>query len=325
VNESVKQPKSIRLVQFLEELVRLRSRTVVDLDSYEQVLWLGSIPEENECYSRHRDAMHEDDPDLWVEVRKPREPKLPHPPAECEPWLGGWDRDDPETEPTLRETILASAVVGTDDVMTGEVDGDGDGDAMFGPEQLDSYDLGPLKELELSDYPGIEEAWQHYVDTAWRPWAVERKRWASIQSNYAKLFEIHSHLQTRGEQAELLLCIGLLVWNTGSTRIRRHLVTGRVDLVFDETRGRFQIRPHSSGVQLGVELDMLPPESRLPGMEQAASNGLAAAGEDVWDRSTVDSVMSSLAHQLSDHGEFFAEELDAGRADEHPAVRFAPA
>lgn len=316
-----KPPKCSRLVQFLEELVRLRSRTIMDLDSYEEVLWLGGMPEEDECYSRHRDAMHEDDPDLWVEVRKPREPRLPRPPAECEPWLGEWDRDDPETEPTLQETILAPVEAGTGDAL----DGEEDGDALFGAEQSEPLDFSSPKELALSDYPEIQDAWQHYVDTEWRPWAVERKRWASIQSNYAKLFEIHSHLQTRGEQAELLVCIGLLAWNAGSTRIRRHLVTGRVDLVFDETRGRFQIRPHSSGVRLSVELDMLPPESRLPGMEQAASDGLAAAGEDIWDRSAVDPVMSSLAHQLSDHGEFFADELDAGSADQHPAVRFAPA
>lgn len=314
-------PKCSRLVQFLEELVRLRSRTIVDLDSYEEVLWLGVMPEEDECYSRHRDAMHEDDPDLWVEVRKPREPRLPPPPAECVPWLGEWDRDDPETEPTLREMILAPVGMGTGD----ELDSEEDSDALLGAERSELLDLSSPKELTLSDSPEIQGAWQHYVDTAWHPWAVESKRWASIQSNYAKLFGIHSYLQTRGEQAELLLCIGLLAWNVGSTRIRRHLVTGRVDLVFDETQARFQIRPHSSGAGLSVELDMLPPESRLPGMDQAASDGLAAAGEDIWDRSAVDPVMSSVAHQLSDNGEFFADELDAGSADQHPVVRFAPA
>lgn len=39
-----KSPKRSRLVQFIEELVRLRPRTVVDLDSYEEILWLGGMP-----------------------------------------------------------------------------------------------------------------------------------------------------------------------------------------------------------------------------------------------------------------------------------------
>lgn len=318
------QPKCLRLVQYLEELVRLRSKTISDVDSYEQVLWLGRLPEEDECFSRHREDAHEDDPDLWIEVRKPREPRLPAPPEECKPWIGEWNRDDPEVEPRLRDTILCPS--DATEVATDEEYPEGTSAPSASAASDDTIEPRPSDEMHLEDHPEVQTAWDTYIASQWRPWAVERKRWQPIQDRYAELFEIHSYLQTRGEQAEILLGIGLLCWSAGEVRIRRHLVAGRVDLVFDEKRARFQVRPHSAGVQLNVELDMLPPECRVPGMEPAAARGLAVAGEDIWDRGAIDPVLTSLAHRLSDHGEYLHERFEPGTAvGDHPVVLYAPA
>lgn len=277
------RPKSTRLVQFLEELVRLRSKITSDIDSYEQVLWLGRLPEEDECFTRHRQDAHEDDPDLWIEVRKPREPRLPSPPDLCNPWIGEWDRDNPELEPRLRDTILRPIEASDDNEDDEEIDMSST--SMPDARSSEHEQAFVSDELRLEDHPDVRSAWDTYISSEWRLWAAERKRWKSIQDRYAELFEIYSHLQTRGEQVELLLGVGLLYWSVGSTRIRRHLVTGRVDLAFDEKRAMFQVRPHSAGVQLSVELDMLPPECRIAGMESAAVQGLTAAGEDPWDSS----------------------------------------
>jgi len=323
MNASDIPPKGARLIQYLEELVRLRSKTIQDVDSYEAVLWLGRLPEEDECFSRHRDEPHEDDPDLWLEIRKPREPRLAPPPAECEPWIGEWDRSDPEIEPTLHDTILAppdlhAAPRGYDDPD--------DPDHIFFREGAEAEGAALPEELHLADFPQVQSDWRTYIDSTWKPWAIERKRWLSVQVHYAKLFEIYSYLQTRGEQVELLLGVGLLCWSVGPVRIRRHLVTGRVDLVFDESRARFHIRPHSAGVHLSPELDMLPAEARVPGMENDAAQGLNAAGDDIWDRGAIDLVLNSISHQLSDHGEYLADGVDPGTSTgEHPVVKYAPA
>ncbi len=318
------RPKCARLVQYLEELVRLRSKTISDVDSYEQVMWLGRLPEEDECFSRHREDAHEDDPDLWIEIRKPREPRLPAPPEQCKPWINEWNRDDHDVEPQLRETILRP--IWANDEADSEEDAESQSQFSSNAPFSEEVQAPSSEELRLEDHLAVWSAWDAYIESQWRPWAAERKRWQSIQDRYAELFEIHSHLQTRGEQVELLLGVGLLCWSAGSTRIRRHFVTGRVDLDFDEKRARFHVRPHTAGAQLNVEFDMLPPERRAPGMEAAAAQGLAAAGEDIWDRGAIDPVLNSLAHLLSDHGVYLREndtpEIAAG---EHPVVLYAPA
>lgn len=304
--------------------MRLRSKTISDIDSYEQVLWLGRLPEEDECFSRHREDAQEDDPDLWIEVRKPREPRLPPPPEQCKFWIGEWNRDEPDVEPRLRESILRP--VEASDEAAGEEDAESLSKFSSGAPFSEDAQMRPSEELRLDDHPEVRSAWGAFIASQWQPWAAERKRWQSIQDRYAELFEIHSHLQTRGEQVELLLGVGLLCWSVGSTRIRRHLVAGRVDLVFDEKRARFQVRPHSAGVQLNVELDMLPAECRVAGMESVAVQGLAVAGEDVWDRGAIDPVLNSLAHRLSDHGEYLDERNQPDAAvGEHPVVLYAPA
>jgi very-short-patch-repair endonuclease len=319
MSDSTQRPKSLRLVRFLEELVRMRSRRVTDVDSYEHVLWLDKLPEEPECYSRHRDPAQDDDPDLWVEVSKPREPRLPAPPEECRPWLAHELDDDPNTEPTLRETILQP--ISDQSSFAGPISQSDQTESGSG---WDTGLASDTEEWELADHPEIVEEWRQYIDTSWRPWAEARKRWMSIQKKYAKLFEMHSHLQTRGEQVELLIGVGLLRWSQSPTAIRRHLVTARVDMQFDERRGRFEIRPHSAGVSLRAEFDMLPPELHVLGMEETAQEGLQAAGDDIWDRGAIDAVLSAIAHQLAEDGEYVDDDASAGTPCPHPVVSSSP-
>ena len=53
MSEQSGKPKDVRLVQYLEALASIRSKTVRDINAYEHVLWLGRVPEEPECFSRH--------------------------------------------------------------------------------------------------------------------------------------------------------------------------------------------------------------------------------------------------------------------------------
>jgi len=312
MSEQPTTSKGTRFVQFLEALVRIRSKTIHDLKSYEHVFSLGRLPNEPECFSQHRDSALEDDPDLWLEVRKPKEPRVPPPPSICLPWINAWDRNDFETEPQLRETILAP-VPASDLVDDREEQPD------------EEFSVVADNELHLKDHPNVMDAWNDYISSHWNPWAARRSRWHAVQKKYAKLFDIYSYMQTRGEQVELLLGVGLLSWRLKGATIRRHLITARVDLTFDENRARFSVRPHSADVQLHPEFDMLPPDVMPPSVETTAQEGLRSAEDDIWDRGTVDSVLESIAHQLSDQGDYFADQNVAEQhATEHPVVQFAP-
>lgn len=294
-----------RLVRYLRSLAGLRTKTVRDVSRYEHRVWLGRIPEEPECFSRHRDEPLDDDPDLWMEVRKPEEPLLPSPPEECRRWVGEWDRNDFRTPPSLREQIL---------VLTRPTESD------------DTADEREPTTLRLDDHPAVRGAWGRYIRERWTPWAADRARWDSVQAKYTKLFDIYSHLQTRGEQVELLLAAGLLSWQVDGASVRRHLLVAKVDLAFDERRGIFQIRPHSGGAELTPEFDMMPPNAAPPSLERQAQTSIQGADDDLWDRPTIDPILTSIANLLSDKGVFHPDDLLAEQpSTEHPVVSWAPA
>lgn len=207
MNASDRPPKGTRLVRYLKELARLKSKSIPDVNRYEAVLWLGRLPEGNECFSRHRDDPHDDDPDLWLEVRKPQEPQIPPPPAECMPWLTEHGYRDSRKEPFLRQRIPAPTslnVYSLDDDTPRDSD-----DPSLSESTCPEHTKSP-QDLLLDDYPQVQQSWQNYLDTTWWPWAIEQERWRSIQHAYETLFRIHSAQQTRGEQVELLLGVGLL-------------------------------------------------------------------------------------------------------------------
>ena len=202
MNEQPTTSKNTRLVNYLEALVRLRTKPIQNISSYEHVLWMGTIPNEAECFSRHRDSAHDDDPDLWIEIKKPIEPTLPTPPSICLPWIGKWDRNDFINVPHLQETIVdPQSILGT----KSDSDDENESNLLNPP---------PTVELHLRDHQDVISAWDQYVSNSWTPWTSVRARWNSIQEVYKKLFDIHSYMMTRGETVELILGVGLLSWRT---------------------------------------------------------------------------------------------------------------
>ena len=62
-----------------------------DYSDYEEVLWFKNVPHEPECYSAawgaKREQDDEGDRDIWLEVRKRKEPTCPKIPDECVNWV----------------------------------------------------------------------------------------------------------------------------------------------------------------------------------------------------------------------------------------------
>lgn len=100
------QDKAIRLFSYLQELVQLRAPQVRNVESYEKVLWFSELPHEEGCYSISWGAPLEDS-DLWVEVKKRKEPPCPTPPENCAEWLNPAELRQSDAEPKLRARILA--------------------------------------------------------------------------------------------------------------------------------------------------------------------------------------------------------------------------
>src|SRR5260221_79107 len=101
---------AIRLYTFLKEFTELRTQTVRSLDVYDEVLWLADIPREPECYSAAWErGNREETPETWLEIRKPKVPRVPAPPEALVPWIIESQLGDPSVDvPELRPEAAIS-------------------------------------------------------------------------------------------------------------------------------------------------------------------------------------------------------------------------
>ena len=142
---------------------------------------------------------------------------------------------------------------------------------------------------------------------------------------YAELFRLHTQVRKQGEILELVLGLGLLDWRDSSKGtsppIQRHMVTARVDLLFDPATGIIQLNGTADGVQLRIEDDMLDAEWRPErGQYAAVSEQLSAIDDDIWDRARTFTALKAWATVLHADCEWSPELRPAIGEVEKPRV-----
>ncbi|MCA9469849.1 MAG: AAA family ATPase [Nitrospira sp.] len=297
----------MRLIDYLQKLAALRSNIVRDVGSYQNILWLHEIPHEKGCETLAWGTNEDVGTDIWLEVQKTNEPGLPQVPESIKQWVKSETLKNTDDFPELHSTIT----------VQGEM-------------KASEENPPPIcyEERKLEDYPDIQQKWHRYLDEQWVPWADLHHRWEAVQRVYTKLFVIHQDQQRLGEEYELILGLGLLTWKTptGHT-VCRHLITARAYLEFESKLGRFTVGPDPDGAKLCAELDMLDATEQPFQAQKLSNEGLKSADEDPWNRSSVDSVLHSLAKVLGALGEYHPDSLEVhqARAENKPVVEFAPA
>lgn len=92
----------------------------------------------------------------------------------------------------------------------------------------------PREPVRLEEAPEVQQAWEQYLEAQWRPWQQEMQRLESVRQCYRHLFAMHQEQQRRGEQYELLVGVGTLLWkDTDDRQVRRPLLTVRASLTID--------------------------------------------------------------------------------------------
>ena len=283
--------KAIRLIEYLKHIATLRSKTVRDTSEYERVLWIKDIPQERGCYTRAWDTDAESESDIWVEVQTYREPVKPSPPPKCE------GQYDPHT------------IKNTNQI----------------PELI--YDFNDQLRLIHNQQQAlipheIETDWEDYIENKWKPWQKEHKRWQSVHKVYSALFEIHQYQAKLGEEYELVLGLGLLVWQSqAGLKIKRHIIVADAMLEFEAHQSKFVVRANTDGPKLRSELDMLEDQPR--GAVKEAKEKL---NDDPWDKKNIEEVLKSLIHQISPDGEYDDSlAIEVRRSTENPIVFYSPA
>lgn len=307
--------RAIRLIDYLIEIARLRSRIVREIDDYHRVLWLHEIPDEPKCcFTQAWGTNKEYDEDIWIEIKKYNEPILDEVPEICKKWVN---------ESTLNNSTDIPELLSSITIQVEEQNPDADTD------NSEQAQINVSKTLQLKDYPEVSKTWEFFIDSKWFPWAELHRRWQSVQNVYGKLFGIHQEQQKLGEEYELILGLGLLTWRTPSGQtVRRHLITAKAALTFDARLGKFTVMPAADGAQMNVEFDMLDIEHQPLKIRQTIQEMLLSSDDNPWDRACIDSVLNALANSLSDQGQGeYSENLELSQrsAQTKPIIEYAPA
>ena len=221
----------LRLVQYLRALSTVGAKTARTPEHCNKVLWL---PLEAGLISREQD---ESGDVFRIEVKKERRPPLPPPPERCRRWI---DKDALHNLDTVPELCL--------------------------PAELRQNALTTIHaQGEEAFYPDTfarkEQQWREYIEQQWKPWRERCRRALAHKRIYTDLFRLYQERQKLGEQYELLLCFGLLIWETPNRElVRRHLITAEAAVSFEPALKKLTVYQTSQFPR--VELDMLSPEEQ---------------------------------------------------------------
>jgi len=304
------QEKTLRLVEYLAALARINSKITRSIGDYRKILWIHNIPHEpKHCYTQAWKQEDDHDEDVWIEIIKFQEPNLPEIPIKCEDWVNYEALRNLKELPELHETIVVEHI--EQDPETGE-------------------EFRNNETLFLGDSPDVQQAWDVYLEKKWLPWAELYERYSRVQGVYADLFHIYQEQQKLGEQYELVFCLGLLSWKIpGGYEVKRHIIVSKASLEFEAHLGKFTVKQAIDGDQADVELDMLDIQDQPQNIRQLVEEGRSAIGSNLWDRSNVDAVLSSIANSLADsgQGEYQADSFEPQHVvpSEKPLIEYAPA
>ncbi|CAM3449355.1 AAA domain-containing protein [Nocardioides dubius] len=288
------------LFAFLAEVQRIREAPVRSYRQYDETWWLDEFPAHPAIASAlDEQPPAEDAPILTIDRIASR--PAPKPSDELAQWMG-WNLDDANAEPRLREWVDASRV----------------------PHLVPRVSVeGPAKSVFLEDEPELRSEGARYL-TQWREWAEQEKADRPVRDLYADLFSAYQTVISHGEASELVLGVGVIDWVPAHhDQVERHLLTFPVTLEFDETTGRLTALHDTGSRALSVELDMLDPALVTAQVSELRTATLAYEGHPL-DHAGIKAEVVRFAHALDSNGAYLDERRSAKPTSELRST-FSPA
>jgi len=288
--------KAVKLHQYLHSLVRLRSKVVLDTSQYIDILWLHKIPHQSLCHCIVWDYLKEEGDPIWVEIKRPILPKVPHVPDECLDWIEFKTLDNYLSEPTLKDKIIKQRTEQNEN-----------------PEYLD-----------LVSFPNVLVKWKEYLERDWNPWAKKYKEIKEVSDIYSLLFNMYQQQKALGESYEVVVGLGLLSHTSkDGANIYRHILTAQTELNFEPNKGTITIKASPDGAKLRFETEMLDP-SEQPAVEIQLNleERLKEISEDIWEKSFVHPVIRSWINSLNPRA-IYSEEILPVEKSSSPNVTLA--
>jgi len=267
--DELARERAARLFRFLQETIVLRTKKVRDLAAYESAFWFHELPREPEVNTL---AFGEpDDNEPWLRIDRVTRPNPPTAPDTCDGWFDRSSLDDSSVDPVLfTERMLTVHETPSADEVPSEVK------------------PPPPQAIHIEDTPEVRAAWEQFLAEKWRPWQQEIQRLDPILRCYRKLFAIHQEQERRGEQYELVVGVGTLLWkNERNQTVRRPILTQRATLMLHPASGRIELSVSEESSEITLEKDMLehdelPPQATQRNVEQRVEQLISP-----WDRDAV--------------------------------------
>lgn len=261
----------------------------------------------------HFDTGTSDD-DTWLRVERLHESK---PPAPQTPLLAAFVT---QSNTPAKEPGLASHVSRTQLITLGiEAPALAEGEK---PEQTVAVAALPIKEQLHSEL-------KTYITHVWQPWAEREKEVRKTISKYADLFASYQMLQGNlvDSPLELVLGVGLAVWDLPDGKLGYPLISQLVELSIDEHSHAIEVRPRSLDAHL--ELDVYTALDN-PGVAEVARLGKehfkAGDGQvNPFVPSTFEPVLKTASSLLDSKGAYWPshttpEDRQLPKAGEHLLV-----
>jgi len=299
--------KAVRLYQYLQHLVKLRTSVVSNIDQYIDIIWLRDIPHEKYCHCAVWNFSKKEDSDpIWVEIKRPVLPKVPKIPEICDKWVDLSTLENYTVEPVLKDKIVK------------EVDSDDKDDQ----ERVLEY-------LNLADFPDVQQVWFVYVQSQWKVWAEEYERVKKVQDIYSHLFSMYQQQKALGESYEVIIGLGLLNCKTkGGAKIYRHIISAQTELDFESNKGTIVVKASPEGAKLQFETEMLDPsEQPSVKIQLNLEERLSEIANDIWDKSLIDPVIKSWINS-KDPKAVYSDDIYPPQKDntpDYPVASFGPA
>ncbi|XCN74274.1 MAG: AAA domain-containing protein [Candidatus Electrothrix aestuarii] len=260
--------KFVRFVRYLRALSKMSAKTVRSLEQYRQVFWL---PLDSGVVRAEQDQT---DDALWIEVKRTEKPPLPLPPERCRTWVDSEALENLDVIPELRlpaEFLHRVSAAGKS---------------------------GGEEALYPDTFARKEQQWQDYIEQQWKPWREQCRQVLFHEKISTDLFRLYQEQQKLGEQYELLLCFGLLTWETPSEEIvQRHLIVVEATISFDPTAKKLCVYQTSQNPR--VELDMLSLDEQPADAQRIIQECNQALEGNLRKKQALDAVLDTLGQALS--------------------------
>ncbi len=277
------------LFQFLKAFNTLKRKPLLNMQSYEEVVWFYDIPNEKECYSIVNNLNDErNNFSKWIEIKKPQRKPYPQPPSAIKPWLTNDSHlSNYNIKPQLFSHILKDSAL-----------------KILQDDQESIEKQEENDRILLTDCPEIKIAFEDYLNQKWLPWSQEEKRLESVLNIYNNFYRIYKKNQSQGEIFQICLGLGLLhTKNQRGQEIKRHIITAPVSINFNSVTGTLTVEPSEQTVDIALEMDMFK-SSEIPKNCELIDKQLSNLNNDFWIKEEFYNTLRSWLNSYDSNGQF---------------------